>query len=318
MGRESHAGAAWSPLPLFLFGFLALPGGHGSSGEHLSITSAMRLSMLLKPYACPIATLTLSLAASTRALETPGATERTMPLALRRTFLESSANCGMRQRHAQEGHSPRSPRASSSPCALKTARNASLGRWPRQSAVPMDLRASSAAACPSVRLSGSSSKGQRRPSALFAGSGGASSPFLGPPRRRLGPGAFPASRHAPFPSSSRASVHQETAWNGSMASSASGREPVVAVAEPAAHGAARRAPPRPGGDGYGVPLDSGGLDHGPGESEAVLQYALPHAGASLGRLSFLAEIPSLSERGPRCHRHAFTGRSAHTNPRRAL
>ena len=24
MGRESYAGAAWSPLPLFLFGFLAL------------------------------------------------------------------------------------------------------------------------------------------------------------------------------------------------------------------------------------------------------------------------------------------------------
>ena len=102
MGRESYAGAAWSPLPLFLFGFLALPGRHGSSGEHLSITSAMRLSMLLKPYACPIATLTLSLAASTRALETPGATERTMPPALRRAFLESSTSCGVRQRHAQE------------------------------------------------------------------------------------------------------------------------------------------------------------------------------------------------------------------------
>lgn len=74
MGRESYAGAAWSPLPLFLFGFLALPGRHGSSGEHLSITSAMRLSMFLKPYACLIATLILLLTASTRALETPRAT----------------------------------------------------------------------------------------------------------------------------------------------------------------------------------------------------------------------------------------------------
>ena len=58
--------------------------------------------MLLKPYARLIATLTLLLTASTRALETPGATERTMPPALRRTLLESSASCGMRQRHAQD------------------------------------------------------------------------------------------------------------------------------------------------------------------------------------------------------------------------
>lgn len=132
------------------------------------------------------------------------------------------------------------------------------------------------------------------------------------PRHRLGPHPVPRALDAP-----RRALHVAPALTEVERAPPAGREPVVAVAGPAARGAARRAPPRPRGDDCGVPLDSGGLDHGPGESEAVLQHAPPHAGASLGRLSFLVETQSLSERGPRCYRHAFTGRSAHTNPRRA-
>ncbi len=151
--------------------------------------------MFLSPYPCLIATLILLFTASTRALETPSSTDLRMPSRLRLTFLESSTNCGILQRHAHESHRPSRPAASAGR-ALKTARSPSLSRYPRRSAAPERLSAPSAEACPSLRSSGFLSSGNLRPLTPLAGSAGASSPLRGLPRPRLGRGALRASRHA--------------------------------------------------------------------------------------------------------------------------
>lgn len=109
-------------------GHASRPGSDGLSGEHLSITSAIRLPVLRNPYACRIATLILLFTASTRAFETPSAMDLTMPSALRRTLRESSTNCGTRLRHAHDSHLASPSRASASDPALKTALKASLSR----------------------------------------------------------------------------------------------------------------------------------------------------------------------------------------------
>lgn len=66
---------------------------------------------------------------------------------MRLTFLESSTNRGILQRHAHESHRSSEARASAG-SPRKTALSPSLSGYPRHSAVPERLSAPSAEACP--------------------------------------------------------------------------------------------------------------------------------------------------------------------------
>lgn len=94
----------------------------------------------------------------------------------------------------------------------------------------MRLSPSSADAWRPVRSSGFLSSGNLSPFTAAAGSGGAASPALGRPLRRLGRGAERRPFHTSRLRASRASVAQETAWNGSTASSARGSRSATASA----------------------------------------------------------------------------------------
>ena len=99
-----------------------------------------------------------------------------MPSRLRPTFRESSTNRGMRLRHARASQRSSAPRApAGSP--WKTARSASLSRYPRHSAAPEPLSAPSEAAWPAVRSSGFLGRGSLSPLSALDGSVGGPSPY---------------------------------------------------------------------------------------------------------------------------------------------